>query len=89
MSEVAAGRPCLKPGCRLSPGGDVLLIPEGALRLQGPGTRIVQACDGKKTLPEIVDELLRQFPGADRTKVSNDTSAFLTKLAERGVLEFL
>jgi coenzyme PQQ biosynthesis protein PqqD len=89
MSEIAAGKPSLKPGCRLSREGDVLLIPEGALRLQGPGTRIVQSCDGKKTLPEIVDELLREFPSADRMRVSNDTSAFLMKLAERGVLEFI
>jgi pyrroloquinoline quinone biosynthesis protein D len=89
MTEQLEGRPSLKPGCRLSSTGDVLLIPEGALRLQGPGARIVQACDGKKTLREIVEQLLGEFPGADRTKVSDETSAFLSKLAERGAVEFV
>lgn len=83
------GRPLLKAGCRLSPTGDVLLIPEGALRLQGPASRIVQSCDGTKTVPAIVSALLEQFPGADHAKVSEETSSFLTKLASRGVIEFV
>jgi hypothetical protein len=82
------GRPLLKPGCRLSPAGDVLLIPEGALRLQGPASRIVQSCDGTKTVPEIVTALLDQFPGADHVKVSEETLSFLMKLADRGAIEF-
>ncbi|HEX4772915.1 MAG TPA: pyrroloquinoline quinone biosynthesis peptide chaperone PqqD [Bryobacteraceae bacterium] len=82
-------RPLLKPGCRLSPAGDVLLIPEGVLRLQGPATRIVQSCDGSKTVAEIVATLLDQFPAADQARVSEETSAFLTKLAGRGAIEFV
>jgi len=82
------GRPLLKPGCRLSPDGDVLLIPEGVLRLQGPACRIVQFCDGTRTIPEIITALLEQFPGADRAKVSEETSTFLTRLVDRGVMEF-
>ena len=78
----------LKPGCRLSPAGDVLLIPEGALRLQGPASRILQSCDGTKTVPEIVTTLLGQFPGADHVKVSEEIMSFLMKLADRGVIEF-
>jgi len=79
----------LKPGCRLSPAGEVLLIPEGALRLQGPAYRILQACDGTKTVTEIVAELLKDFPGADQMKVSEETSSFLLKLVERAVIEFV
>ncbi|HEX4170696.1 MAG TPA: PqqD family peptide modification chaperone [Bryobacteraceae bacterium] len=82
------GRPSLKPGCRLSPTGDVLLIPEGGLRLQGPALRIVQSCDGTKTVSEIVTALLDQFPGADQVKVFEETSSFLMKLADRGAIEF-
>ncbi len=89
MTDLSSGKPRLKPGCRLAPAGDVLLIPEGVLRLQGPGARIVQACDGVKTVPEIVDELLREFPSAEYTKVVQETAAFLTRLAERGAVEFL
>ena len=86
---VLEGRPLLKPGCRLSAAGDVLLIPEGVLRLQGPASRIVQSCDGTKTIAEIVAILLEQFPAADRGKVSDETSTFLTKLADRGAVEFV
>ena len=88
MTEVQ-GRPTLKPGCRLSPAGDVLLIPEGALKLQGPALQIVQSCDGTKTLPEIVTTLLNRFPGADPAKVSEETSGFLRQLADRGAVEFV
>jgi coenzyme PQQ biosynthesis protein PqqD len=73
----------------LSPAGDVLLIPEGALRLQGPASHIVQNCDGTKTLAEIITALVNHFPGADHAKVSAETSSFLTKLAERGVIQFV
>ena len=88
MSEPQ-DRPVLRPGCRLSPAGDALFIPEGVLRLQGPASRILEACDGLKTVPEIVSELLKDFPGADRTKITEETNAFLMKLRDRAVLEFV
>ena len=83
------GRPQLRPGCRLAASGDVLLIPEGALRLQGPAARIVQACDGTKTVSEIVVSLFEQFPGADQAKISEEASAFVKRLFERAVIEFV
>jgi coenzyme PQQ biosynthesis protein PqqD len=86
---AAEGRPSLKPGCRLSATGDVLLIPEGVLKLQGPAFHILQCCDGTKTLSEIVLVLIDQFPGADHSKVSQDIATFLTKLADRGAIEFV
>ncbi|MBV8812045.1 MAG: PqqD family peptide modification chaperone [Acidobacteriaceae bacterium] len=86
---ASTGRPQLKPGCRLSPAGDLLLIPEGALRLEGPACRILRFCDGTKTVPEIVAALLEEFPSADQAKVSEETSAFLVKLVERAVVEFV
>lgn len=89
MTDLSTSKPRLRPGCRLAPSEDVLLIPEGALRLQGPGARILRACDGRKTVFEIVDELLREFPSAEPTKVSEETTAFLTRLADRGAVEFV
>jgi coenzyme PQQ biosynthesis protein PqqD len=87
--KAQKGRPLLKSGCRLSSAGDVLLIPEGALRLQGPAYRILQACDGTKTVPEIVATLLAEFPGADQAKVSKETLTFLEKLVDRAVIELV
>jgi pyrroloquinoline quinone biosynthesis protein D len=83
------GRPVLKAGCRLAPSGDVLLIPEGVLRLHGPARRILEACDGTQTVPEIVAKLASEFRNAEPVKVSEETAAFLAKLVEKGVVEFV
>jgi pyrroloquinoline quinone biosynthesis protein D len=83
------GRPRLKAGCRLSAAGDVLLIPESVLRLQGPARLIVEACDGTKTVPQILDQLREGFPNSEPLKVSEETAAFLTRLAEKGAIEFV
>jgi hypothetical protein len=83
------GRPRLKAGCRLAPSGDVLLIPEGVLRLKGPAHRIVMACDGSQTVTQIVDSLLKDFPTAEPEKVREETAAFLARLSEKGALEFV
>ena len=43
--------PRLAPGCRLNAAGgpeDLLLIPEGALRLKGPARTIVELCNGDR-----------------------------------------
>ncbi len=82
-------RPLLKPGCRLSPSEDVLLIPEGVLRLKGPARQIVKACDGTKTVPQIVETLLVEFASAEPLKVAEETSQFITRLVEKGAVELV
>ena len=55
----------LAPGCRLSAAGDsedLLLIPEGALRLQGPARTIVELCDGQRAMREIVGRIKTALP---------------------------
>ena len=80
----------LAPGCRLNAAGgpdDLVLIPEGALRLKGPARMIVELCDGERTLSGIVDELRRRYPAEDATRIQKETEALLAQLRERGVLE--
>jgi pyrroloquinoline quinone biosynthesis protein D len=82
----------LAPGCRLNdPGGpeELLLIPEGALRLKGPGRAIVELCDGERSLAEIIEELKRRYPDEDGMRIEAEVVAFLTRLRDRGVLEFV
>jgi pyrroloquinoline quinone biosynthesis protein D len=82
--------PRLAPGCRLNDGGtgeDLLLIPEGALRLKGPGRAIVELCDGRRAMRQIVEELRLRFQSADSARIENEVLAFLTRLRDRGVLE--
>jgi len=92
MSEIAADRVLrLAPGCRLgnAPGQeDVLLIPEGALRLKGPARAIVELCDGQRTLGGVVEELLRRYPAADTGRIEAETAALVTGLRDRGVIEY-
>jgi pyrroloquinoline quinone biosynthesis protein D len=82
--------PRLAPGCRLNEAGrpeDLLLIPEGALRLKGPGRAIVELCDGQRALRAIVEELHRRFPSEDAARIETEVFAFLSRLRDRGVLE--
>ncbi len=79
----------MKAGCRLSPQGDVLLFPEGALRLQGPSRQIIEACDGTRTVEQIGDVLLKKFPGAEPARVLKETGTFLQQLSEKGLVEYL
>jgi len=82
--------PRLAPGCRLNATGgaeDLLLIPEGALRLKGPGRAIVELCDGVRSLRAIVDELHQRFPSEEVVRIETEVLSFLTRLRDRGVLE--
>jgi pyrroloquinoline quinone biosynthesis protein D len=91
MSELAPDSVLrLAPGCRLSAAGeseDLLLIPEGALRLRGPARAIVELCDGKRAMREIAEELKRRYPSADAVRIETEVAALLARLRGRGVLE--
>jgi pyrroloquinoline quinone biosynthesis protein D len=91
MSPAAATVPRLARGCRIAEDpahGPVLLIPEGVLRLIGPGLSIVRKCDGARTFADIVRELGVEFPGADPQTVERDAAAFLARLCERRAIDF-
>ncbi len=91
MSRIsAASHPKLRPGCRLSESaqqGDVLLIPEGVLRLVGPGRKIVERCDGQRTVDGIVHELTAEFPAVDPGRIETEVATFLDRLHQKGVLD--
>src|SRR5437879_3031885 len=67
---------------------DLLLIPEGALRLKGQARTIVELCDGERTLAEIVVELQRHYPSAQPARIETEALALLARLRDRGVLEY-
>ena len=91
MSELAPDRILrLARGCRLNRvegQGDVLLIPEGALRLKGPARAILELCNGERALGEIVRELRSRYPAEDAARIEAEAVAFLTRMRDRGVLE--
>ena len=84
-------KPALRPGCRLSdsPGQtDMLLIPEGALRLKGTSLKIVELCDGQRSIAEIVSELQALYPSAPPAQIAEQVTEFLERLRAKSVVEF-
>jgi len=84
-------RPRLVPGCRLnekSQAQRVLLMPERALRLSGPSLEIVERCDGKHTVRQIIAELQAIYSKAEPQKVEQDILEYLARLQEQRALDF-
>ncbi len=82
----------LAPGCRLSTAAgqeDLLLIPEGALRLIGPARAIVELCDGGRPLARFFKTLKQRYPSGDAERIEAELVALLTRLRDRGVVECL
>jgi len=82
--------PRLAPGCRLSENNQqrVLLMPERALRLNGPSLEIVERCDGQHTVQQIVSELQQIYSKAEPKKVESDILDYLTRLHDQRALDF-
>lgn len=91
MNEPAlTSVPRLARGCRVGQAADlgpVLLLPETMLRLTGPGPRIVELCDGTRTLAKVISTLQSEFQETDPEIIHREVVAFLTALEERRALD--
>jgi pyrroloquinoline quinone biosynthesis protein D len=83
-------KPKLAPGIRLGENQNqkVLLMPERALRLNGPSLEIVQRCDGKHTVAQIVADLQKLYSKAEPHKVESDILGYLELLQKERALDF-
>src|SRR6267154_2552323 len=90
MPPELNSRPRLAPGCRLGENNQqrVLLMPERALRLNGPSLEIVERCDGKHTVQQIVSELQQIYSKAEPKKVETDILDYLARLHDQRALDF-
>jgi pyrroloquinoline quinone biosynthesis protein D len=92
MTPDLNSRPRLAPGCRLNDAKQhprVLLMPEKALRLNGPSLEIVERCDGQRTVRQIISELQRIYAKAEAPKVENDILGYLSLLNDQRALDFI
>ena len=82
-------KPQLAPGVRLgeNQGQKVLLMPERALRLNGPSLEIVELCDGKHTVAQIVAKLQKLYCKAKPQKVEEDILGYLQLLHDERALD--
>ena len=83
-------RPRLAAGCRWGGSEDsrVILFPEGAIKLQGTGRRVLEQCDGQRTFGNIICELQGQFSEADPDKIRADISNFLEQLQRKRIVDY-
>src|ERR1700680_928927 len=84
-------RPHLALGCRLNEKGQqsrVLHMPERALRLNGPSLEIVERCDGRRTVREIISELQEIYSKAEPQKGEKDILGYLALLHDQRALDF-
>ena len=64
-------------------------MPERALRLNGPSLQIIERCDGKHTVQEIISELQRLYSKAEPQKVEKDILGYLALLYDQRALDFV
>jgi pyrroloquinoline quinone biosynthesis protein D len=91
MTPDLNSTPRLAPGCRLNEKTQdprTLLMPERALRLNGPSLEIVERCDGAHTVRQIITELQKLYSKAEPQKVEQDILGYLALLHERRALDF-
>ncbi len=90
MTPDPQSKPRLAPGCRLGENNQqrVLLMPERALRLNGPSLEIVQRCDGQHTVQQIISDLQQIYSKAAPNKVETDILGYLALLRDQRALDF-
>ena len=91
MSIDPNSKPQLAVGVRLgeNQGNKVLLMPERALRLNGPSLEIVSRCDGKHTVAQLVADLQELYSKAQPHKVESDILGYLELLHTQRALDFV
>lgn len=87
---VESSQPHFAPGCRWGTHGEgqVVLFPEGMIRLQGTGQNILELCDGQRTVQEIAATLSKRYNDADLTKITEDVSSFLEALQRKRIVDY-
>ena len=61
----------------------LLLVPEGAVRLNPSAAEVLELCDGERSLDDIVALLAERYDGAD---VGEDVRGLIDAMTERGVV---
>jgi pyrroloquinoline quinone biosynthesis protein D len=61
----------------------LLLIPEGAVRLNATAAHVLELCDGERSLDDIVGAISARYDGAD---VREDVLELVGAMAQRGLV---
>lgn len=91
MKPDLTATPRLAPGVRLNDKSQLprtLLMPERALRLNGPSLEIVQLCDGNHTVQQIADKLHALYSKAEPQRITDDLLGYLALLHDQRAIDF-
>ena len=61
----------------------LLLVPEGAVRLNATAAQVLELCDGQRSVEEIATELSERYSGAD---VAEDVRELVGGMVEHGLV---
>ncbi len=61
----------------------LLLVPEGAVRLNSSAAEVLELCDGQRSVDEIVGVLAARY---DTAELDDDVRELVDGMAERGLL---
>ena len=79
--------PCLVTGARLRYDEvreeHLLLVPEGAVRLNPTAAEVLGLCDGERSLEDIIGVMTERYHGSD---VSDDVRELVDAMTQRGLL---
>jgi pyrroloquinoline quinone biosynthesis protein D len=80
-------RPRLVTGARLQYDDvreeHLLLVPEGAVRLNPTAAEVLELCDGERSVDDIVGALSARYEGAD---LNDDVRGLVDAMAQRGLV---
>jgi pyrroloquinoline quinone biosynthesis protein D len=91
MKPGLNAKPCLAPGVRLNENIQqqrMLLMPERALRLNGPSLEIVRLCNGNHTVQQIAEKLHALYSKADPQRITDDLLGYLALLHDQRAIDF-
>src|SRR3984893_8968460 len=83
-------RPRLAAGCRWAGEGEnqMVVFPEGALRLHDTARGVIVRCDRPGTFEQIVQEIEATYSASDPVKIRQDAVAFLERLRQKRLVYF-
>jgi len=91
MTPDMRATPKLAKGVRLSDKNQqprTLLMPERALRLNGPSLAIVELCDGHHTVEQIAEKLHAMYAKAEPQRITKDLLGYLALLHDERAVDF-
>ena len=90
MQIADTSKPILAVGCKW--GGTeeapLVLYPEGAMKVHGTSLAILALCDGQRTFVDVIEELQRQYFGADPKRIREDAAKFLEQMHDKRIVDF-